>query len=331
MTPHEAAGHAARALSLWGGGTVRQLCALRENAVFEVTMQDGRRAALRLHRAGYQTDAAIAAEMAWTAALSRDGFPCAAPVATPDGDLLGRPAFGPRATMVAWIDADPLSDWSGPPDARAGWHYALGGLLARLHRLSDNWTPPDGFARPIWDADALAGSAPRWGPFWRNPALSQPEAAILIAGRDLARNALAQGQWDCGLIHADALGENVLIGADGLHLIDFDDGGPGLRAYDLGCAMVQHLGTVVHGALSDALLRGYADGGGRPVAPRDLAMFTMLRAMASLGWLMSRAGPDDPRHAAYAARAVTAAGAWMAAQAQGAACETGVSQSDALR
>ncbi len=304
MTPDEARGHATRALVLWGGGRILRLCALRENAVFEVALPDGRRAALRLHRAGYQTDAAIRSEMAWTRALADDGFPCPTPVPDRSGDLLGCPAFGPRATLVDWIDAVPFS--ARRVENLAGDYERLGRLLADLHAASDRIVLPAWFDRPRRDAAALTGPAPLWGAFWRHPVLSPDESRTLERARAAAAADLEANDWPKGLIHADALMENVLGTGDGLHLIDFDDGGPGYRHYDLGCALVQHLGTDRYAPLARALSHGYA-ARATPVDPADLALFAMLRAMASLGWLMSRAPAGDPRHRAYADRALAAA------------------------
>ena len=70
----------------WGGQSPR-LIRNRENAVFEITLPTGP-AALRLHRMGYQSDAAIWSELWWCAALAAEGV--AVPAALPNlqGDLL---------------------------------------------------------------------------------------------------------------------------------------------------------------------------------------------------------------------------------------------------
>ena len=57
MTAAEAAAR------LWGAQVVR-LISHRENAVYEITLPDGQRAALRLHRPGYQDVAGIATRSA---------------------------------------------------------------------------------------------------------------------------------------------------------------------------------------------------------------------------------------------------------------------------
>ena len=101
-------------------------------------------------------------------------------------------------------------------------------LLRRME--SEGWR----FDRPVWDAQGLLGETPLWGRFWENPQLTAAQAALLTQARDhaLARLSALKGA-DYGLIHADLVQENVLIGPGGPHLIDFDDGGFGYRLFDM--------------------------------------------------------------------------------------------------
>ena len=78
---------AEQALAAWGGGTLR-LIKDRENAVYEARLTDGRRAALRLHREGYQSPDAIRSELWWMQASAKAGVAVPAPVPTSSGDLL---------------------------------------------------------------------------------------------------------------------------------------------------------------------------------------------------------------------------------------------------
>ncbi|KKM07958.1 hypothetical protein LCGC14_1728740, partial [marine sediment metagenome] len=288
--------HAVRAVALWGDtkGPPR-LVANRENAVFELRLADGRHTALRLHRAGYQTDAAIRSELLWTQALADQGFPCPRPVTDLDGQLLGRAASGPCASMTEWIPGRAMT--RPTPDE----FHKLGALIRKLHRLSATFVPPKGFERPEWSAKTLVGDAPTWGQFWRNPSLTPRDAARLTELREFAQSELAaQSQPTC-LIHADLLAENILTGPEGLCLIDFDDGGWGPPLYDLGTALVSHVGRPELDDLTDALADGYAlDDADR----KSLPLFILLRACASAGWIMTRAAPDDPRQKAYCARAL---------------------------
>ena len=283
----------------WGGLLAPpRLVAHRENAVWEVRLPAGR-AALRVHRPGYQGAAGIEAELRWTDALAAAGVPCPAPIRCAEGRLTAR--AGPAVvSCVRWIDAAPFRP--SPPSMQA-----LGEVVARLHEECDRAAAAPS-ARAAWDLDALTGPDPLWGRYWENPALRPEEAARLVRARDAARERLPE-VGDFGPIHADLLPDNVLAGPEGLHLIDFDDGGAGWRAYDLGTALVQAVGAPGAPALREALLDGYLARRALPGA-EALEMFVALRAMASAGWAVSRLPPGAPGLRLYAGRALAAVAAW---------------------
>jgi Ser/Thr protein kinase RdoA (MazF antagonist) len=296
MTPAETAAAA------WGGRIARTLRD-RENHVFELVLPSGNRAALRLHRAGYQSPAAIRSELWWCAALASNGLPVPAALPALDGSLLAALPDGRHASVIAWIEGDALGEAGQPfvlPMARVlELYHALGALLAQVHRATDALTFPDDFTRPRWDLDGLVGDQPLWGRFWDHPAAGPDQRSMLIRARDALRERLT---GDIGLIHADVLRENVLVNDHSVSLIDFDDSGFGFRLYDLGTALVQ---TVHHPAQADlraALMDGYGS--------RDEDMvkaFTLARTLASVGWTMPRLAPDDPIHRSHLARALACA------------------------
>ena len=298
------------ALVYWGkaAGPPR-LIKNRENVVFEARLEGGAHVALRLHRPGYQSRAAVEAELRWCAALAEAGFPAPAPVAARNGRLT---AMVDRSVVscVVWLDGAPIGAGDAPlgPDAGAvrAEAEALGALVARLHGVTDGLDMA-GFARKPWDADGLLGARPRWGRFWENPSLSGEERDALLAAREMARERIA-GAVDYGPIHADILRENVLRGPAGLSLIDFDDCGPGYRLYDLASCIIQGIGDPLLPDFVEGLLAGYR--GGRDL-PEDqaalLPVFVALRAFASAGWIISRGGADDPRLRGYAERALVMA------------------------
>ena len=295
-------GLATLAASHWGGRLVR-LLSDRENHVHEMVLPDGTRAALRLHRAGYQAPAAIRSELWWCDALAREGLPVPAALPAQDGNLLVTLPDGRYASAIAWLKGEALGK-AGQPFTRPlrdtlDLHHTLGALLARLHRVTDGLTLPEGFTRPRWDRDGLVGEAPFWGRFWDHPAATTDQRATLIRARDLLRERIA---GDSGLIHADVLRENVLVNGPSLSLIDFDDSGFGFRLYDLGTVLSQNLYEPAYPEIRDALMSGYGT--------TDTAMveaFTMARTLASVGWTMPRLGPDDPIHRSHLARAVMCA------------------------
>lgn len=297
---------ALEAASHWGGvAHTPRLIGDRENAVFEVMLTTGHRAALRLHRQGYQTLASIEAELIWTEALADKDFPCPRPIRTAEGTLVTTLSNGRPVSMVTWIDATPIGEngvaFDGPLEAQVALYEQLGGLIARLHQITDE-IDTSAFDRPQWNNEGLLGETPLWGRFWQNPALTKSEADQLqIARKNAAQQLNEINALETSLIHADLLQENVLKNADGLHVIDFDDSGFGYKFYDLGVALIQHAESPDLDALTQALCKGYG------CATDLMPLFMMLRSMASCGWIMSRAAADDPRQRFYAERALRCA------------------------
>jgi Ser/Thr protein kinase RdoA (MazF antagonist) len=292
---------AATAASAWGGRILRVLRE-RENHVFEMMLPSGR-AALRLHRAGYQSAVAIRSELWWCAELARAGLPVPSAIPALDGSILVRLADGRHASAIAWIEGETLGEGSHgftrPLAEVLGLYQALGALLVRMHRVTDGLTLPDGFTRPRWDREGLVGETPLWGRFWEHPAASPDQRAQLLRARDALREML---DGPTGLIHADLLRENVLVADGAVALIDFDDSGFGFRLHDLGTALLQTVHRPEHEALRDALMDGYGT--------RDVALveaFVLARSLASVGWTMPRLAADDPIHQSHLARAMACA------------------------
>lgn len=291
---------AAEAAAHWGG-TPSRLLRHRENAVFEMALPGGTRAALRLHRQGYQDPAAIRSELWWCAALAAAGVAVPAALPCQTGALLVTLAGGRHASAIAWVEGAPLGE-AGQPFTRP-WpvvldqHHALGRLVRQMHDATDAMTLPAGFTRPRWDAAGLVGDAPFWGRFWDHPGADPDQRALLLRARDFLRERLVTHAAPLGPIHADLLRENILVQDNALSLIDFDDSGIGYRLYDLGTAMSQNLYERDPTALRDALMAGYGT--------TDAAMvdaFTLARCCASVGWVMPRLAADDPVHRSHLAR-----------------------------
>lgn len=304
---------AVAAARAWGDCPPPRLISNRENAVFEVVLPTGR-AALRLHRAGYQTEAAIRSELWWLEALAGQGLRVPVPLLTRAGDLLCRLGGGRVVSVVGWIEGVPLGaagvPLPGDAETHRLWHRALGRTIAALHNATDRLSLPADFERPPWDSDGLLGESPLWGRFWQHPGLGTAEVALLQAARRFAHDQLlALAEADFGLIHADILRENVLLSPAGLTLIDFDDSGFGFRLYDLGTVLSQNLSEPHLPVIARALTEGYGEL--RPLAAPDLALlpvFTLLRTLASVGWTMQRLPPEHSSNRPYIDRALRTAG-----------------------
>lgn len=289
------------------GGTVTQTLRNRENAVYAIRLADGRPAALRLHRQGYQSGAAIRSELWWCGALAAAGLPVPAPIPAEDGTLLPQLSTGRFASVLTWIEGEALGEAGQPlpgtPALRQARHHALGALLARIHNATDKLTLPEDFSRPLWDIDGLVGETPFWGRFWDHPLLDPATRDLLSEARVFLRDKLTTHAATQGMgpIHADVLRENVMVTPKGLALIDFDDSGIGFRLYDLGTVLSQDLYEPDRPALQQALIQGYATQ--RDIDPAMVPVFTLARVLASVGWVMTRLPLDHPVHKTHIARA----------------------------
>jgi Ser/Thr protein kinase RdoA (MazF antagonist) len=296
---------AQEAAAHWGAVPVR-LIRNRENAVFEVRLPGGQRAALRLHRQGYQPEASIRSELWWCAALAARGVNVPAALPNRTGDLLVTLSNGRWASVIEWIEGDPLGEagvpFQTPVPLLLDQHHALGQLIRSLQATTVALTLPDGFQRPFWDRQGLTGETPFWGRFWEHPSACADQRAVLLRARDALREMLT-GQGPVQLIHADVLRENVLVNGSSVYLIDFDDSGFGYPLYDLGTTLSQNLYEPAYESIRDALMSGYGTDDRRTVE-----MMTLARTCASVGWTMPRLTADDPINTRHIARAVMWAG-----------------------
>lgn len=299
------------AAALWGGTVTRPLT-LRENEVFEVAIPQGR-AALRLHRMGYQTAVAIRSELWWCGELGRAGLPVPTPLALPDGSLLARLPSGRHASVVSWVAGEALGaagfPLPGPVVEQLARHHALGRLVAEIHRATDAMTLPKDFDRPAWDHAGLVGEQPFWGRFWEHPALTKDEAERLLAARAWLSQRLSATASPQGLIHADVLRENVFVNDGGLSIIDFDDSGFGYRWYDLGTVLSQNLYEPGYRDIRAALIDGYSSV--LPLNADEVDSFTLARTLASVGWTAPRLPIDSPVHRSHIERALMMAARCM--------------------
>jgi Ser/Thr protein kinase RdoA (MazF antagonist) len=290
------------ALPHWGlEGAALEVIKMRENAVFRATLPDGRRHALRIHRHGYHSDAALRSELQWMRALDEAGIPVPSVIPAASGDLfvIARRAAVPEPRQVdlfAWVEGRQLgsaeSGIDGGPDAVARTFHTIGALTARMHNQASAWAAPAGFTRHAWDAEGLAGDRPFWGPFWELDALTPAQRNLVRRGRERVRDALAALPRDpdnYSLIHADFTPENLLVDGDQVRPIDFDDAGFGWHLFDLATTLFFHLDADYCPAARAALIAGYRTH--RPLPDTTLArlpLFLVARGFTYLGWVHTR-------------------------------------------
>lgn len=270
------------ALALWGlQGARATFIAGRENRVYRVASA-GHDLALRFKRPGCRSDAELSSELHWMAAIDAAGLSVPRPILSTAGALLER-IGEQRVNMLSWYAGHSMAEMPPSQDT----FHTLGQEIARLHDACDAWVPPPEFNRCNWDADGLLGDDPVWGQFWDNPTLDAETRALLIDFRAAAKADLTrQADLDYGLIHADLVGENVLLKDSTVTFIDFDDGGFGYRLFDLATVVLKLGHTPQIHDLTSALLDGYRSHRAIDVGALDL--FVALRAVTYVGWIIPR-------------------------------------------
>ena len=277
----------------------------RENWVYRLRCGDGRSFAMRIHRPGYRSDAAIRTELNHLAALHERGLLVPEVLPALDGDtmcaLVDEDGQRFQIDVQRWVDGtEPLGAISeafdGSSDLQPDTFRRLGELAATMHTCTQNIGASTGFARDAWDLDGLIGTTPLWGDPRALAELSTSDTGILARGiaalrHDLDEYGVHPGNF--GLIHADFTPENILTRGDDLVVIDFDDFGAGWYLFDLATIVFFYLPHPRYGEYRRAMLDGYR--AIRPLTDDDLQMWDAMlvaRGLTYLGWAGQRRGDD---------------------------------------
>ncbi|WP_334174048.1 phosphotransferase [Pseudoxanthobacter sp.] len=305
------------ALPCWG---VPETAALRllnisENATWLAGAAPGG-LVVRVHRPGYNSDAAIASELLWMGALRAAGV-AETPVHIAARD--GR-AIVPLACRGLQLRAVGFAFIAGTaPDEgcdRTLWYGRLGEITARLHAHARDWVRPEGFTRRTWDFEAICGPRADWGDWRAGIGLDAAGRAVLEAvetGLAAACDGCGRGPARFGLIHGDMRAANLLVDGDRLAVIDFDDCGFGWLLYDFAAA------TSFMDAETVRVLQPHWVAGYRRVAPLPaedealLPMFVLLRRLQLVGWIASHADAPEPQAlgAGFTAATVAEGRRWL--------------------
>lgn len=300
-----------RALLEWGFDNAQlKLLKHRENSVFLVTRADDSLCVMRIHRADYHSNRALASELQWMSALNEFGIHTPCVIEALDGALFKcvqvTEVPEPRQVdLLSFVPGTPLG--SIEQDASAinleqmqSSYQTVGRILAQMHNFSAQWQLPADFARHAWDTPGLLGEQPWWGAFWEMSGLSEEQRARIFLARDKAfaqLQAYGQSGDRYGLVHADPLPENFLVDATGtIRIIDFDDAGFGWFLFDFATAMFVHLGQEHFDPVLASLIEGYSEF--RPLPPEfeeTLLLFLLLRGFTYLGWVHTRSETDTAK------------------------------------
>jgi Ser/Thr protein kinase RdoA (MazF antagonist) len=228
--------------------------------------------------------------------LKRQGVAVAGPIAARDGGLWRRleAAEGPRdLVLFDFLDGH-------PPMIDPGDVALMGEELANIHAVAETYVGPPSLYR--LDVDHLVrrpamriAAAPTLDDELRDKVAG---AAATIAAR--IENLAGLTQVAC---HGDCHGFNTLVATDAegrrvASFFDFDDGGPGPLAYDLGVYlwnMLQRLGVkpfeAEHRAVWTAFLDGYRRR--RPIPQADLEAIMIFVRAREIWFLGQYAGYVD--------------------------------------
>ncbi|WP_244534595.1 phosphotransferase enzyme family protein [Hyphomicrobium sp. CS1GBMeth3] len=272
---------------------------ISENVTYRLDAPDGGRWALRIHREGYHSPTAIASELAWLAALKKDG---AADVPSPltgrDGELI-QTVTGDRLSNPRNVVLFEWESGAEPAANDAAGFEKLGETAARMHAHVRGWTPPPWFERHTWNFDTSLGATPHWGR-WRDGMGLTPEIEAVLAEtvavieRRLAR--FGTGPDVFGLVHGDMRLANLLMDGDAVKVIDFDDCGFSWFLYDCATTVSFFEDAPEVPDLIGAWIRGYRRF--RSLSPEEEAeipTFVMLRRILLVAWIGSHADTDLAR------------------------------------
>jgi Ser/Thr protein kinase RdoA (MazF antagonist) len=271
-----------------------QLCNVSENHTYRVDdPETGRTYALRVHRPGYHTAQEIASELEWIDALREDGaVDTAVPVPATDGRHVVEvelPEAGARnVVLFDWL---PGASPDPEGDAVLAGFRTLGAVSARMHGHARAWRRPEGFVRPPWDYEHTLGPSGHWGRWQDGLGMGAEELALLERlDATIERRLRAFGAADArfGLIHADIRLANLLVDAEHVRVIDFDDCGFSWFMYDFATTVSFMEDHPRVPELRAAWVEGY-----RSVAPlhpadeAELDTFVMLRRLLLVAWIGS--------------------------------------------
>lgn len=273
--------------------TVR-LINVSENYMYRVDdPASGASFALRLHRPGYHSAAAIESELMWIDALRADGVV--------DSVVAVAAADGRRVTQAAIPDVEErnvvLFEWAPgqPPDPDAAdplpGYRTLGRIAARMHGHARRWERPASFTRFAWDFDHTLGAHGHWGRWQDGVGVTGDMLDLFQRTVDTIERRLAaygQSADRFGLCHSDMRLANLLEDGDHIRVIDFDDVGFGWFMHDYATTVSFFEEHPREPEFRAAWLEGY-----REVAPLDAAdeaeldTFVMLRRMMLVTWVGS--------------------------------------------
>ncbi len=300
-------------LHLWPGmeGASARLINLSENHTFLLSLPNGEKTVLRVHRPGYHRLVDIHSELNWMVALRSDAkIKTPIPIAGTDGNFVqalklrndlrddraggGDPdgadlVFAVMFVFEKGVEPDENDDLRGSFEQ-------LGMLAARCHSHAQHWSFPENFSRLRWDKAGILDKGAHWGDWRKAPNIRAQDFSVLEKSENMLRRRLDEYGTDrsrFGIIHADMRLANLLVDDGEVKLIDFDDCGFGWFAYDFAAAISFFENSPKVPELFSSWLAGYVRE--REFSKTDIDMvdsMVMLRRFALLAWVGSHGETD---------------------------------------
>jgi Ser/Thr protein kinase RdoA (MazF antagonist) len=196
-----------------------------ENRVWQIGVEEGAPLVAKFYRPGRWSDAQIAEEHEFTAAMAAEELPVVTPLA-----IGGRTLFAHGGFRFALF---PRQGGRAPEFDRAETLEWMGRLMARIHMVGARST----FAvRETLDIGSFGTASRDW--LLANQAIPEELESVWAGVADEALDRAAEAFARAGAVrqlrlHGDCHAGNVLWTADGPHFVDFDDARMGPSIQDL--------------------------------------------------------------------------------------------------
>lgn len=281
-------------------GAMAQMINLSENATYKITAPNSQKWwALRVHREGYHSKAAIASELAWAKALRISGAAITPMVVLGlDGNeiqTVSHPSFlKPRhVVLFDWETGDEPSEEEN--DLREPFEV-LGKTTALMHKHVKTWDRPECFERLTWDFDTSLGANPHWGRWRDGMGLDHDRKQLFGDTVELIGQRLenfGQSPERFGLIHCDMRLANLLIDGPVTKVIDFDDCGFSWLMYDCATTVSFFENKPEVPELLKSWVKGYRTIIDLPQEDEDeIPTFVMFRRLLLVAWIGSHSETD---------------------------------------
>lgn len=270
-----------------------------ENFTYRLESErEGKKYVLRVNRPGYHPREELNSELLWMKALRRDTDLLMADVLPgKDGGFIQQLSLEQVAdpyvcTLFSFVEGEGIRGLG--LDRLLPYQREIGAITAKLHLHAMNWNGDHHLPRFHWDWDDMFGNTSRWGDWSENTEITPEQrelfASVVEIGKErLERYGKASDRY--GLIHSDLNINNILVQADKVKVLDFDDCGYGWFLFDLSTAVLEYDDTLEE--MIQAWLEGYETV--RPLSEADKAeidTFVVLRKILRMGWIATHSDND---------------------------------------